>query len=220
MATPPHAPPPERQEEAELLARLRRGDREAFSALVDRLGGPLLRFAGTFLRSTALAEEVVQDTWLAALDGLGRFEGRSSVRAWLFGILANRARTRATREARSLPFSALARDEAGGPDPEPPGAFDADGAWRQPPAAWGADDPERLALRAETRLLVEGAIAALPPAQRAVLTLRDVDGLEAEEICDLLGITLTNQRVLLHRARTRLRESLARHLGKGGARGT
>lgn len=207
---------PASADERALLDRLRAGDRSAFAALVAHHGGALLRFATTFVRDRALAEEIVQDTWLAALDHLHAFEGRSALRSWLFQIAANRARTRLAREGRSIPFSAL------GPldDPDAPAAspdrFDATGHWRQPIDAWSDEDPERLAQGAETRSAIEQAIAALPDAQRAVITLRDVEGLEAEEICNLLGLTLSNQRVLLHRARTRVRQALETYMA--GAR--
>jgi RNA polymerase sigma-70 factor (ECF subfamily) len=193
--------------EAALVERLKAGDRAAFAELVGRHGGPLLRLATTFVKDRSVAEEVVQDAWLAALDGLDGFEARSSLRTWLFSILANKARNRAVREGRSLPFSAL--DDGDGEAAVDPARFHADGHWLEATAAWTVEDPERLAGGAETRAAIERAIAALPEAQRAVVTLRDVEGLEAEEICNLLGLSLTNQRVLLHRARTRLRQALA-----------
>jgi RNA polymerase sigma-70 factor (ECF subfamily) len=206
---PPNAPatlagPPD---ESALVARLKVGDRAAFTALVGSHGGALLRLATTFLRDRSVAEEVVQDTWLAALDGLDGFEGRASLRTWLFSILANRARNRAVREGRSLPFSALG-EAVEGPAVDP-SRFQPDGHWIETHAGWTEEDPERLAAGAETRAAIEAAIAALPDAMRAVVTLRDVEGLEAEEICNLLGLSLTNQRVLLHRARCRLRQALA-----------
>jgi RNA polymerase sigma-70 factor (ECF subfamily) len=214
MAAPP-PPSPALAGEAALLARLRAGDAAAFRALVARHGGPLLRLARTFVRTQAAAEDMVQDTWLAALDGLDGFEGRSSLRTWLFHVLVNRARTRAQRDGRSVPFSALgvaAEPDGAGPAVDP-ARFSPDGHWAEPIATWRVEDPERLALSAETGALLEAAIAALPEGQRAVLTLRDVEGLETDEICDLLGITVTNQRVLLHRARTAVRAALAAHLG-------
>jgi RNA polymerase sigma-70 factor (ECF subfamily) len=151
---------------------------------------------------------------MAVLEGLDAFEGRASFKTWLYRILANRARTRAAREGRSVPFSALAETEgdAGAVDPE---RFDVTGHWRDPPAGWTDENPEQLALQAETRAVMDAAVAALPPAQRAVLVLRDEDGLETEEICNLLAITVTNQRVLLHRARTRVRQALETHM-RGG----
>jgi RNA polymerase sigma-70 factor (ECF subfamily) len=206
-------PPPDAGEPA-LVARLRAGDREAFAELVRRHGGALFRLATTFVKDRSVAEEVVQDTWLAALDGLDAFEGRSSLRTWLFSILANRARTRAVREGRSVPWSSL-EGETGGPAVDP-SRFHADGHWLEAQRRWSEEDPERLVAGAQTRATIERAIAALPPAQRAVVVLRDVEGLETEEICNLLGLTVTNQRVLLHRARARLREGLAEYLG--GAR--
>ena len=170
-------------DEAALLARLRAGDRAAFAALVDRHGGPLLRLAMTFVKDRAVAEEAVQETWLAALDGLDAFEGRSSLRTWLFQILANRARTRFTRELRSVPFSALPGAGEGGE--AGPDLFDQAGMWREPPGPWSGENPERLAQRAETMAAVEVAIAALSEAQRTVITLRDIEGLETEEVCQL-----------------------------------
>jgi RNA polymerase sigma-70 factor (ECF subfamily) len=200
--------------DAALLKRLRAGDQAAFATLLDRHGGALLRLARTFVKVPAVAEEVVQDTWLAALDGLAGFEGRSSLRTWLFRILANRARTRAVKEGRSVPWSSLGpQDDGPAVDPE---SFQADGHWREPVTGWTEDDPERLVLGAETRAAIEAAIAALPEGQRAVITLRDVEGVEAEEACQILGLTETNQRVLLHRARARVRAALHQHLG--GAR--
>jgi RNA polymerase sigma-70 factor (ECF subfamily) len=211
--SPPHrSAEPSGAAERALLASLRAGDRAAFDRLVTRHGGTMLHVAMTFVRDRAVAEDVVQDTWLALLDGLDGFEERASLKTWLFGILVNKARTRAVREGRSLPFSALAGpDDAEGPG-DLPDRFDGEGGWRGPPGAWSEDDPEQLAQAAETRVTIEAAIAALPEAQRAVVTLRDVEGLEADEICELLGISLTNQRVILHRARVRLRRALEDHL--------
>jgi RNA polymerase sigma-70 factor, ECF subfamily len=201
-------------DDVELIRRIRAGDRSAFTGLVRRHGGALLRLARVFVHNEALAEEVVQDTWVAVLDGLDGFEGRAAFKTWLYRILANRARTRATREGRTVPFSALAAadDDAPALDPE---RFDEGGTWSDPPVGWTEETPERLALAAETRAMMEAAVAALPPAQRAVLVLRDEDGLETEEICNLLGLTVTNQRVLLHRARTRVRQAIEAHM-RGG----
>jgi RNA polymerase sigma-70 factor (ECF subfamily) len=214
MSRLPRAPsegPTPSADESALVERLRAGDRAAFAAVIDRHGGPLLRLARSLLKSDALAEEVVQDTWLAALDGLEGFEARSSLRTWLFTILANKARNRAVREGRNVPWSALGGDGDDGPavDPE---RFQADGQWKVAPGQWTEENPERLALGAETRAAIEAAIASLPGLQRSVITLRDVEDLPAEEICKLLEITLTNQRVLLHRARTRVRQALETHL--------
>lgn len=207
---------PAAADERDLLARLRAGDAAAFSALVARHGGALLRLATTFLKDRAAAEEVVQDAWLALLEHVATFEGRATLRTWLFQVVANRARTRLAREGRSVPFSAFEAQGEGGEPAVDPDRFDAAGHWRSPPSAWATDDPERLAQAGETRALLEHAIAELPAAMRAVIVLRDVDGLEADEICNVLGLSVSNQRVLLHRARTRVRQALEQHLS--GAR--
>jgi RNA polymerase sigma-70 factor (ECF subfamily) len=199
--------------DAELLARVRAGDRAAFGLLVSRHAGALLRVARSFVRNPATAEEVVQETWLGALTGLASFEGRASLRTWLFQILVNKAKTRLVREGRTVPFSALAAGEQRGEDAGGAELFDEAGAWLRPPQGWTEQDPERLALGAETLAAIEAAIQELPEAQRAVITLRDVEGLEAEEICNVLGITVSNQRVLLHRARAKVRQALQERLG-------
>jgi RNA polymerase sigma-70 factor (ECF subfamily) len=205
--------PPE--DEAELVRRLKSGDRQAFAALVARHGGALLRLATTFVKDHALAQEIVQDTWLTALDGIERFEERSAVSTWIFHIAANKARTRLLREGRSVPFSSLTgADEAdAGVSPD---RFDQRGMWKDPPGPWSEENPERLAQGAQTRAVIEQAIAQLPESQRAVITLRDIEELEAEEICSLLGITINNQRVLLHRARAKVRLALEAYMA--GAR--
>ena len=168
-------------DDSELVRRVQAGDRGAFATLVRRHGGALLRFARVFVRDEPVAEDVVQETWMAVLEGLDAFEGRASFKTWLYRILANRARTRAVREARSVPFSALAGAEVDD-DVVDPERFDAGGMWRDPPMGWTDETPERLALEAETRAVLEAAVQALPAAQRAVLVLRDEDGLETEEI--------------------------------------
>jgi RNA polymerase sigma-70 factor, ECF subfamily len=192
------------EDDRALLERLRAGDERAFEALVDRYDGALRRVARTFVRTDSSADEVVQETWLGVVRGLGAFEGRSSLRTWIFRILVNRARTRATRDARSLPFSALETDE--GPAVEP-AAFGADGRWVSAPARLDSD-PETGLLSAELRQHLQQAIGGLSPDQRAVITLRDLVGLSASEVCDLLELSDVNQRVLLHRARARVRAAL------------
>jgi RNA polymerase sigma-70 factor (ECF subfamily) len=157
------------------------------------------------VRSEAVAEEVVQDTWLAVVRGLHAFEGRSSLRTWIFSILVNRARTRAVREARSVPFSTLAT-EAEGPTVDP-FRFGADDMWAAPPRRLATDPEERL-LAQELRGELLAAVGALPDGQRAVIALRDLAGLRSEEVCELLDLTPGNQRVLLHRARARVRTAL------------
>jgi RNA polymerase sigma-70 factor (ECF subfamily) len=205
--------PPAPADDARLIERLRAGDEEAFRSLVRRHGGALLRFARGFLRDEAAAEEVVQDAWMALLDGLDAFEGRSSLKTWLFRVVANKARTRAVRGGRQVPFSSL-EPEAG--DEVDPARFDEAGHWREAVAPWATLDPERLALGAETGRALAAAIEALPASQRAVLVLRDVEGLETAEVCQLLGLTEANARVLLHRARTRVRAALEPHLAGEG----
>jgi RNA polymerase sigma-70 factor (ECF subfamily) len=193
------------EDERALLERLRSGDESAFESLVAQHDGSLHRVARTFVRTDAAADDVVQETWLGVLRGLQGFEGRSSLRTWIFRILVNTARTRARREARSLPFSALEQDD--GPAVEP-AAFGPDGRWSSaPPRLEG--DPESGLLGGELRTRLLEAVEGLSPDQRAVITLRDLVGMPAAEVCDLLGVTDANQRVLLHRARSRVRAALA-----------
>ena len=196
-----------------LIARLRAGDEAAFSWLLDRCHGPLMRLARTFVASTAVAEEVVQETWLGLLEGLGGFEQRATLKTWLFRVLVNRARTRGVREARSVPWSALGPKDEGEPAVDP-ARFDARGRWTTPPQPWEDDTPEALLLRRETRAQLEAAIEALPPRQRTVLVLRDIEGVAAEEVCSILELSDANQRVLLHRARAALQRALERHRGE------
>jgi RNA polymerase sigma-70 factor (ECF subfamily) len=193
-----------------LVEALRRGDETAFMMLVDRYQPSMLRIARMYVSTRAVAEEVVQETWLGVLKGLDTFEGRSSLRTWIFRILTNIAKTRGQREGRTLPFSALERPE-GVPEPAvdpsrflPPDHERWPGHWAARPEPW----PEERLLATETRAVVDAAIERLPPAQRAVITLRDVDGWSAEETRNALDVTETNQRVLLHRARSKVRQAL------------
>lgn len=194
-------------QDLEKVARLRAGDEEAFRALVRQHHTALVRFARTFVKSTASAEDVVQESWLGVVKGIARFEGRSTLKAWIYSIVANRARTRATRDGRIVTFSALEDD--GEQSAVDPSRFKRNGMWAQPPLAWETLTPERLAASSEVRAAFEQALDDLPDRQRAVVVLRDVEGLSSEEACNVLQISETNQRVLLHRARSRLRESLA-----------
>ena len=168
----------------------------------------MLRFARNFISRADVAEEVVQETWLAVLKGLPAFEGRSSIKTWIFHILANRARTRAVREGRVIPFADLAAPDDETFDPDMAARFAEGGSWSEPPTPWGADTPESILLRQEAMDQFKAALEDLPPAQRTVVTLRDVEGWSAEDACNVLQISETNQRVLLHRARTRLRRAL------------
>jgi RNA polymerase sigma-70 factor, ECF subfamily len=201
-------------DEAELIARLREGDERAFEALVERHYATMLAVARGYVKSRAVAEEVVQEAWVGVLKGLDRFEGRSSLRTWIIRIVANIAQTRGAREARSVPLSSLAPDgDEAAVDPERfRGRQDAfPGHWRQYPSDWQAL-PEQSLLGRETLALVMAAVTELPPAQRQVITLRDIAGCTAEEVSDVLAISGGNQRVLLHRARSRVRAALEGHL--------
>lgn len=193
------------KDEAALLERLRAGDEEAFAELVAANDAALRRVARSFVRTAAAADEVVGETWLAVIAGLPRFEGRASLRTWIFGILVNRARTRGVREARSVPFSSLSDESGPTVDPE---AFAPDGSWRSAPPRLDAD-PERRLLAAELRAQLFAAIDRLPPRQRTVLVLRDIVGLDPMEVSTLLELSEGNQRVLLHRGRAHLRAELA-----------
>jgi len=199
-------------EDAALVRRLLDGDEAAFSGLVDQYHGRLLRLAQVFVSDRASAEEVVQDTWLAVLTGLRSFEGRSGLKTWIFSILSNRAKTRGVRDKRSVPFSALSRPDLDDESAVHPSRFTPNGSWSAPPERWDEDTPEQLLLQRETRELVDRTIADLPAAQRAVITLRDIEGLDSAEVCNVLEITETNQRVLLHRARAKVRTGLEQHL--------
>lgn len=188
--------------DAELLAGLRAGDEAAFTALVGRYHVRLVGLATSFVGRRDLAEDVVQETWLAVLKGMERFEGRASLRTWLFQICANRARTAAVREQRTEPVA----DLDGGADTD---LFAADGSWLTPPRRWAgrrSDDADDSRLVAAVRTAIE----ELPVRQRQVVTLRDVDGLSAEEVCAVLAISDANQRVLLHRGRAHVRAAIDR----------
>jgi RNA polymerase sigma-70 factor, ECF subfamily len=199
-------------EDARLVDGLRAGDEAAFAAVMREYGGAMLRVAQMYVSSRSVAEEVVQEAWLGVLKGIGRFEGRSSLKTWLFRIVANTAKTRGMREARSIPFSAL-----GEADDEP--AVDPDrflgagerfpGHWGAPPRRWA---PEGELLSQETLDVIEREIERLPPAQRAVITMRDVQGLTSDEVRNALELTETNQRVLLHRARSKVRAALEEYM--------
>ena len=205
-------------EERALIERLRCGDEGAFVRLVSQHHNVLLRVARTYVPDRAVAEEVVQESWLGVLRGLESFEGRCSLKTWIFQILINRARTRGQREARTVPFSALADPELekahpavdpsrfAGPDSDYPDH------WSMAPRQWDRT-PEQLLLSGECRAHIEQAIAGLPPVQRQVITLRDIQGWDNEEICNTLGISESNCRVLLHRARSRVRQVMEDYLG-------
>ena len=205
----------ENAEEAELLARLRAGDERAFESLVEAYHGTMIAVARTYVKTREVAEEVVQETWLAVLKGIDRFEARSSLRTWIMRILVNTAMTRGGREARSVPFSSLAPADQQKPAVEPerfraPGEAFA-GHWNAYPDEWSSMLEEGL-LERETLDVVKRAIEELPASQRRVITMRDIAGYSAEEVSRALEVTAVNQRVLLHRARSRVRAVLERHL--------
>jgi RNA polymerase sigma-70 factor, ECF subfamily len=201
-------------DETELLARLRAGDERAFETLVERHYPTMLAVAWHYVKTRAVAEEVVQDAWLGVLKGIDRFEGRSSLRTWILRILVNTAKTRGAREARSVPFTSLAPEGdqsaveperfRGADDPFP-------GHWRAYPGNWHRLPDEALADR-ETLDVVLATIHQLPPPQRIVITMRDIQGCDPEEVCEALDVSEGNQRVLLHRARSKVRSALERHL--------
>ncbi len=218
-AAPGQEQPGASAEDWRLVERLRQGDEAAFAELIDQYHSSLLRLALAYVPDQAAAEEAVGDTWLGVLHGLRRFEGRSSLKTWIFRILTNRAKSRGQREARSLPFSALPprdAEENGEPAVEPERFLPADHPlwarhWASLPRSWD-ELPEQRFLSSETLAHVRQAIAALPAAQRAVITLRDVEGWTAAETCAALDIGEANQRVLLHRARSRVRRTLEQYL--------
>jgi RNA polymerase sigma-70 factor, ECF subfamily len=196
-----------RSGDQDLVVALRAGDEQTFAALVDEWSGWMLRRAREHVPTTSAAEEVVQETWMAVLEGLTGFRGESSLRTWVYTILVNQARSRGVRERRSVPFASLAPEDLGasvdpsrfqGPDQRYPGG------WQQFPEEW----PEDALLAREVHRVVSSALAALPPRQRAVVTLRDIEGHSAEEVSTMLDITTGNQRVLLHRGRSVVRAQL------------
>lgn len=197
--------------DADLVAQLRAGDEAAMSQLVDHWSPTMLRIARSFVDNPQSAEDVVQDAWLGMLSGLATFEGRSSLRTWTFSILVNRARTRGAREARTLPRSPLATGD------EPAADDLLAGPGGEPVRTWSSIEaqsrwdtaPESVVLSKEALFQLDRALSALPPRQRQVVTMRDVCGMSAEEVCAALDITPANQRVLLHRARAILRTALA-----------
>lgn len=199
--------------DVELVAALRRGDETVFTELVAAYSPGLLTMARLYVRDRAVAEEVVQEAWLGVLHGIDRFEGRSTLKTWIFRILINTAKTRAQREARTIPFSAAARGDEPSVDPDRflPPDHRYPGGWMLGPSDWRV--PEAQLMEGETRDAILRAIKQLPAIQKAVITMRDLEGLPAEEVAEALGISDGNQRVLLHRARSRIRGAIEEHLG-------
>ncbi len=210
----PHNAPSDEAELA-LVEALRRCDERSFAALVSLHHAAMVRLARAYVRTDSVAEEVAQDAWLALFQGVDRFEGRSALRTWLGRVVANLARTRATREARCVPLSSFEGVDGPTVDPSafhPPGTF-LEGHWATPPARWD-ESPDGPLHAEQTLRVVRDAIAALPDQQAAVMTLRDIDGWTADEVCSALGLSEGNQRVLLHRARARVRAAIAASLGR------
>lgn len=207
--------------DADFVSRLRAGDEAAFRRLVGELHGPLSRLARSFSRNDSVIEEAVQETWLAVIRGIHSYEGRAPLRSWVFAILVNHTRKLAVKAQKQFRLEqgrygedSPGRDEDG--DDPLGGRFEADGHWRDLPAPWDLADPEATFLTAEAKAVVEQAIDAMPESQRRVVLLRDVEGMGSEEVCNILGITGTNERVLLHRGRVRVRQALDTYL-RGGA---
>jgi RNA polymerase sigma-70 factor, ECF subfamily len=196
----------------ELVESLRAGDERAFASLVDRYFAPMLSVARAYVSTREAAEDVVQETWIGVIEGIDRFEGRSSLKTWMYRILVNRARTRGEREARTSPFSSLVPTDEPVVDPDRfiPAGHRWAGMWATPPHT---NVPEAEALEGETRGILQSVLEELPPNQRAVLALRDLQDLSSEEVCDLLDLSEGNQRVLLHRARAKARNALERYFG-------
>ncbi len=203
-----------RSADAKLVERLRDGDERAFNELVQRYHVPLIKLAMNFVSSRAVAEEVVQETWLGVLQGLQKFEGRSALKTWIYRILTNRARTRGSRESRTQPFSSMGDEASASEAAVDPARFTARGAWAAPPGRWHEKAPQDQLLGEETLAQIALAMETLPASQRAVLQLRDVEGLDSRSVCNVLEITETNQRVLLHRARSKMRLALENYLGE------
>jgi len=204
-------------EDEGLIAALCRGDADAFATLVDRHSPAMIRVAMAYVPTRAAAEEAVQETWIAVMRGVDRFERRASLKTWIFRILANVAMRSGARERRSVPFSALAEaEDTGEPSVDPDRFLPADhelfpGHWAIMPARWPT--PEEGVVAGETREVIAAAIAELPVAQRTVIALRDVEGWSSEEVCEALAISAGNQRILLHRARSRVRNALESYYG-------
>ncbi|HSB44356.1 MAG TPA: RNA polymerase sigma factor [Nitrospira sp.] len=200
-----------------LLARLRRGDEGAFDELVNRHHGALIRMAMSHVADREVAEEVVQDTWMAVIESLDRFEGRSSLRTWIFGILIHKAKDRGVREKRHTTFSAFESYDDDNEEAVDPSRFQQSGEWAGhwafPPQPWDDQTPEKLLANQQAVHAMQQAIEALPTTLKEVLILRDVEGVEAKEVCELLKITETNLYVRLHRARERVRVAVETALG-------
>jgi len=197
-----------------MVRRLVAGDAEAFDDVVSKYHTSMVRLARSFVRNEDVAQEVAQETWMAILKGISRFQGRSSLKNWMFRILTNRAKTRGTRERRMTPLSAMTADD--GESAVDPDRFDSRGVWDDPPQPW-QQSPEKKVLRGEIHTKILAAIQLLPARQRQVVVLRDLEHSSAEDVCEVLGISDSNQRVLLHRGRSKVRATLEAYLSRGTA---
>ena len=200
--------------DAEIVERLRAGDEATFTRVFEAHHPMLLRLAAAFVKSASIAEEVVQDAWVAVLDALDTFEGRSTFKTWIARIVINGAKTRAAREGRAVPLPELDLEETANEPAVEPSRFYGFGLFNQWPDRW-VETPEELVARHQIRAAIEAALEDFPPNQRAVVTLRDLEGFSAEEVCNVVNVSESNQRVLLHRGRARLRAALERVLREG-----
>jgi RNA polymerase sigma-70 factor (ECF subfamily) len=202
--------------EAAFLARLRCGDEGAFDELVTQHHSALIRMAMGYVADREVAEEVVQDAWMAVIDGLGRFEGRSSLRTWIFGIMIHKAKDRGVREKQHMTFSSFESFDDENEEAIDPSRFHESGEWAGhwafPPQPWDEQTPEKLLASQQAVNAMNRAIEALPSTLKDVLILRDVEGVEAKEACEILKITETNLYVRLHRARERVRQAVETYL--------
>ena len=215
-----NAPSPSAMDEAHLITLLRSGNEVAFASLIERYHAPMLRLARVYVSANAIAEEVVQEAWLGVFRGLHQFKEQSSLKTWIFRILTNCAKTRAQRESRSIPFSSMLDDEIQFNEPAveahlfiPADDPQGKGSWVSSPQRWDNIPEDRL-LSQETRACIEQAVEALPPVQRTVITLRDIEGWTSDEVCHSLAISEVNQRVLLHRARSKVRRTLEKYFSE------
>lgn len=211
--------PRARPDDLRVVEKLRGGDEEAFTDLVNRYHASMLRLATAYVTERSVAEEVVQDTWMGVLEGLDRFEGRSSLKTWIFSILTNKAKTRGVRERRSIPVSSLTADDGDGDEPAvDPSRFQSSGHWQDYwsayPESWDDKTPEKRLLDQESATLLGQAIEALSPRLKQIIVMRDIEGLESQEVCAILSVSEANQRVLLHRARSRVRKALEDYVGR------
>ena len=202
--------------EQQMIARLRKGEERAFDELVTKHHSALIRMAMGYVADREVAEEVVQDTWMAVIEGLGRFEGRSSLRTWIFGIMIHKAKDRGVREKRHTTFSAFESFDEDNEEAVDPSRFHQSsewaGHWAFPPQPWDDQTPEKLLASQQAVNAMHRAIEALPKTLKAVLILRDVEGVDAKEVCEILKITETNLYVRLHRARERVRQAVETYL--------